>query len=114
MWQFPPSEDARFVCAMEGVLEVYHQVPDPSCPLICVDEASVQLLEHARAPRPCAPGQAAREDNEYVRGGTAAIFVAFAPTKAGGAPRRASGAPARTSPTSCVRSCKRISPAPSA
>lgn len=79
MWQFPPREDARFVAAMEEVLEVYQRAPDPCRPLVCLDEAAVQLLSEARPPRPCAPGRAARQDSEYVRGGTAAIFLAFAP-----------------------------------
>jgi hypothetical protein len=64
---------------MEDVLEVYQRPPDPRRPLLCLDEAAKQLLADARAPLPVAPGQPERVDYEYVRRGTAALFMAFEP-----------------------------------
>jgi len=61
---------------MEDVLEVYHRLHDPTVPVVCMDEKPYQLLGHARAPIPAAPGRADRkEDSEYVRHGTCSIFV---------------------------------------
>jgi hypothetical protein len=64
---------------MEDVLEVYHRPHDPERPVVCVDESSKQLTKEAREPVPAAPGRPARVDCEYVRNGTASIFMAFAP-----------------------------------
>jgi hypothetical protein len=78
-WCIPPEANAAFVCAMEDVLEVYKRPYDPQRPVVCLDETSRQLLADTRAPLPCAPGQPARTDHEYQRGGTANLFLAFAP-----------------------------------
>jgi hypothetical protein len=78
-WCIPPAANAAFVCAMEDVLEVYKRPYDPQRPVVCLDETSRQLLADTRAPWPCAPGQPARVDHEYERGGTANLFLAFAP-----------------------------------
>ena len=64
---------------MEDVLEVYQRPEDPGRPLLCLDEASKQLLADVRAPLPLAPGQPERVDYEYARQGTAALFMAFEP-----------------------------------
>ncbi len=64
---------------MEDVLEVYHRPYDARCPQVCVDEVPVQLVGEARVPLPAAPGRAARYDYEYVRHGTANVFLAFQP-----------------------------------
>jgi transposase len=64
---------------MEDVLEVYHRPYDPRRPLICLDEVPVQLVGETRVPLPAAPGQPARFDYEYVRKGTANLFLAFEP-----------------------------------
>jgi hypothetical protein len=64
---------------MEDVLELYRRPYDPRRPVVCFDETSRQLLGHARAPRPPAPGQLGRYDYEYVREGTANIFLSFEP-----------------------------------
>jgi hypothetical protein len=78
-WCIPPEANAAFVCAMEDVLEVYKRPDDPHRPVVCLDETSRQLLADARSPLPCAPGQPARADHEYERGGTANLFLAFEP-----------------------------------
>lgn len=47
--------------------------------MVCLDEISVQLIAEVRPPRPVRRGRVARYDNEYVRNGTANLFLAFAP-----------------------------------
>ena len=64
---------------MEDVLDVYQCPFDPKRPLICLDEASKQLLSDARAPVTMEPGQPARQDSEYVRHGTANLFMVYEP-----------------------------------
>jgi DDE superfamily endonuclease len=60
---------------MEDVLDVYAHPYDPNVPVVCMDEKPYQLLAHARAPIPAAPGRDRKEDSEYVRHGTCSIFV---------------------------------------
>lgn len=64
---------------MEDVLEVYHRPFDPQRPLICIDEASKQLVSEVIQPVPPAPGQPERFDYEYAREGTANLFMIFEP-----------------------------------
>jgi hypothetical protein len=64
---------------MEDVLEVYHRPRDPEYPVVCVDEASKQLITETRVPIKAKPGQPVRHDYEYARNGTANIFMMFAP-----------------------------------
>jgi hypothetical protein len=79
MWCIPPRHDCEFVAAMEDVLDVYKRPADPRRPLVCMDEASKQLVGEIRVPLPVRPGEPARYDCEYVRNGTANVFVAFEP-----------------------------------
>jgi transposase len=64
---------------MEDVLDVYHRPYDERRPLVCLDEVPVQLVGETRVPLPARPGQPARYDYEYVRHGTANLFLAFEP-----------------------------------
>jgi hypothetical protein len=64
---------------MEDVLAVYTRPRDPDCPLVCLDETSKQLLAETRLPIPMKPGRPVRCDYEYERGGTANLFMLFAP-----------------------------------
>ena len=64
---------------MEDVLEVYHRPYDPDRPVVCVDEASKQLGGEVAPPRPAAAGQPERFDYEYVRNGTANLFMVSEP-----------------------------------
>lgn len=64
---------------MEDVLDVYKRPHDPSYPLVCLDEATKQLIKEAHPPLPLKPGQPARYDYEYERNGTANLFMMFAP-----------------------------------
>jgi hypothetical protein len=79
MWCIPPAADCEFVAAMEGVLGVYHRPYNPRHPQVCLDESSKQLVGEIRVPLPARPGDPARYDSEYVRNGTANVFVAFEP-----------------------------------
>jgi hypothetical protein len=78
-WCIPPKTNAEFVCKMEDVLDVYQRPYDAELPQVCLDEASKQLIGETRQPQPAAPGQVAREDYEYVRKGTANLFMIFEP-----------------------------------
>ena len=64
---------------MEDVIEVYHRPHDPNRPVVCVDEAGKQLIGEVRPPLPVRVGSPAKEDGEYVRNGTANLFLAFEP-----------------------------------
>ena len=62
---------------MEAVLDFYAQVPDQQNPRLCFDERPCQLLSDVLAPLPVQPGKVAKEDNEYVRKGTAVVLLAY-------------------------------------
>jgi hypothetical protein len=64
---------------MEDILEVYTRPHDDSRPLVCLDETSKQLIGETRTPIPMKPGQPARYDYEYKRGGVQSLFMLFAP-----------------------------------
>ena len=78
-WCIPPEENAEFVCAMEDVLDIYHRPYDEGRPLVCLDEASEQLVGEVIEPIPAEPGQPERFDYEYVRNGTANLFMISEP-----------------------------------
>jgi hypothetical protein len=78
-WCLPPEQDAEFVCAMEDVLDVYHRPYDEKRPLIALDESSKQLIGETVQPLPAEPGQPERFDYEYVRNGTANLFMISEP-----------------------------------
>ncbi len=75
----PPGKSGEFVARMEDVLEVYHRPYDDRRPLVCLDERPVQLVGETRLPLPARPGRPARYDYEYVRNGTANLFMIFEP-----------------------------------
>lgn len=64
---------------MEDVLEVYTRPYDARHPVVCLDEASKQLVADVTPPRPMQPGQPACQDYEYARCGTANLFMLFEP-----------------------------------
>ena len=78
-WCLPPEHDAEFVCVMEDVLDVYQRPFDEKRPLVCLDEASKQLLGETVQPLPPEPGQPQRFDYEYVRKATANLFLVSEP-----------------------------------
>ncbi|AKB27598.1 Mobile element protein [Methanosarcina siciliae T4/M] len=61
---------------MYDVLDLYEEDYDPKRPIICLDEKPKQLLEDKRKPIPMKPGSPEKYDYEYIRNGTANIFVA--------------------------------------
>jgi hypothetical protein len=64
---------------MEDVLDVYHRPYDENRPLVCLDEASKQLIGEVVEPIPAEPGQPERFDYEYTRNGTANLFMISEP-----------------------------------
>jgi hypothetical protein len=64
---------------MEDVLDVYVRPPDPQRPLVCMDEASKQLVKEIRPVQPARPGRPLRYDAEYERAGVRNLFLAVAP-----------------------------------
>ncbi len=79
MWCIPPQHSAEFVARMEDVLAVYCRPYDPKHPVVCLDETSRQLIGEVREPLPPRPDAVERYDGEYVRNGTANLFMAFEP-----------------------------------
>ena len=55
-WCIPPKADAEFVWRMEDVIQTYQLPYDPTCPVVCFDEACKQLFGEVRAPLPARPG----------------------------------------------------------
>lgn len=74
MWCVPKI-DAEYVARMEDVLDLYAEEPDERRPVVCFDETPRQLIGEARVPVPPKPGRLARFDYEYVRNGTANVFM---------------------------------------
>ena len=66
---------------MEGILDLYAAEHSEDEPLICMDEASKQLLQDDQPGLPLAPGRPAREDYHYERRGVQSIFMFFDPLK---------------------------------
>jgi hypothetical protein len=78
MWCIPKLT-AEFKERMEDIIELYGKPFDEKEPVICLDEKSKQLLEDSRRGFPVASGKIAIRDYEYVRKGTANIFVGVEP-----------------------------------
>jgi len=74
MWCVP-TLNAEYVARMEDVLELYAAPPDPLCPVVCFDETPRQLIGESRVPIRAEPGKPRRSDYEYVRNGTANVFM---------------------------------------
>lgn len=62
---------------MEDVLSVYDQAVQVNWARICFDERPCQLLDNVVAPLLVKPGKMAKEDNEYIRQGTAVVLLAY-------------------------------------
>jgi hypothetical protein len=86
-WCIPKENDAAFIANMEDVLRIYQKPYNPRYPVICMDEKPVQLLDEIRnrieaKPMRIAqdtalpkPGEVEKIDSEYIRCGTASIFM---------------------------------------
>jgi hypothetical protein len=64
---------------MEDVLEVYLRPRNSKRPLVCLDEASQQLIAETRPSIAVGPARVKRTDAEYRRCGTASVFMLNAP-----------------------------------
>ena len=64
---------------MEEVLDLYAKARDPNCPLVCLDEATKQLVKEITPPMPPQSGQPERIDYEYERNGVGTLFMLCAP-----------------------------------
>lgn len=64
---------------MEDILKLLVLPYDPRRPVVFMDESLKQLVAEVRPPIPMSPGQSLRVDDEYVRVGTAEIFLAVEP-----------------------------------
>ena len=74
MWCVP-TLNGEYVARMEDILALYAEAPDPRRPVVCFDETPRQLIGEERVPIRAEPGKPARVDYEYVRNGTANVFM---------------------------------------
>jgi hypothetical protein len=68
--------DAIFRARMYDILDLYEEPYDPKKPLVCLDEKPKQLLGEKRKPISMKRGSPEKYDYEYVRNGSANIFMA--------------------------------------
>lgn len=68
--------DSKFRECMYDVLGLYEEKYYSEQPLVCLDEKPKQLIMDKRMPIPMKRGSPEKYDYEYVRNGTANIFVA--------------------------------------
>lgn len=64
---------------METILDVYQETFDERHPLICMDEASRQILSDLSKPLPMQPGLPRRVDDKYERGGVRSLLLFYNP-----------------------------------
>lgn len=64
---------------MYDILNLYQEKYDKNKPVIGVDEKPKQLIEDRRKPIPMRQGKTEKYDYEYIRNGTANIFMAVEP-----------------------------------
>jgi hypothetical protein len=81
MWCIGALTD-EYRARMYALLELYARPKSKTEPVICLDEKSLQLIAHSRAPLPMVANSPAKNDYEYIRNGTTNLFVAVEP-KAG-------------------------------
>lgn len=68
--------DHEFRERMYDILDLYAKPYDPKYPVLGLDEKPKQLLENKRKTIPMVPGHREKYDYEYIRNGTANIFMA--------------------------------------
>ena len=66
---------------MEAVLEIYKLPYDPCYPVVCMDEASKQLVGEVRQPLQVQPGRVRCQDSDYERKGTCNLFMFVEPLR---------------------------------
>jgi hypothetical protein len=80
-WCIPPKANADFVWHMEDVLQTYQLPYNPRIPVVCMDEASKQLIGEVQEPLPVQPGKPRCADDEYERKGVCNEFVCCEPLR---------------------------------
>ncbi|AKB18607.1 Mobile element protein [Methanosarcina sp. WWM596] len=68
--------DSEYRKRMYDVLDLYEEDYDPKRPIVCLDEKPKQLIEDKITPILMKPGSPEKYDYEYIRNGTANIFMA--------------------------------------
>ncbi len=75
-WCIPPEQNAVFVAAMEGCsCRVYSRPYNEEYPVVCMDEKPVQFFADFRKGFRSKKNGVQYEDYEYIRNGTACIFL---------------------------------------
>ena len=74
-----PKITADFILHMEHILHIYSLPYDPDFPVVCMDEAAIQILSDTCPRLNTAPGAVEKIDYEYKRLGTTNIFVFLEP-----------------------------------
>ena len=78
MWCVP-SIDAEYKERLYDLVDIYNAPYDEKLPVVCLDEKSVELRSDKRPSQRCATTAALKRDSEYLRHGTANIFVMSEP-----------------------------------
>ena len=60
---------------IQDLFHLYQKPYDPNCPVVCMDEQPVQLVQETRPPMAATKNRPRRVDYEYERAGTAAVFL---------------------------------------
>ena len=81
IWCIPPKANADYVWHMEDVLQTYQLPYNPRIPVVCMDEASKQLIGEVQEPLSVQPGKPKCEDYEYERKGVCNEFVCCEPLR---------------------------------
>lgn len=74
-WCIPPEQNAAFVAAMEDVLAVYSRPYNEAYPVVCMDEKPTQFFSDFRKGFRSKNNGVQYEDYQYIRNGTACIFL---------------------------------------
>jgi hypothetical protein len=98
----PPKANAAFVYHMEDVLRLYHMPYDRPYPVVCMDEASKQLIGEVNAPLPLRSGAVKCEDYEYERKGVCHQFRCCEPLR-GWRPVRVTARRTKRDWAECIR-----------
>lgn len=78
MWCIPELTP-EYIERMENILDIYERGDSEQYPLVCLDEKPIALFEDSRPAEIMEPGQTKKVDYEYIRNGTANVFMAVEP-----------------------------------
>ena len=74
-----PEVTEQFILRMEIVLRLYSLPYDRSFPVVCMDEAGLQIIRDLKPRLEMIPGESEKQDYEYVREGTKNLYVCIEP-----------------------------------